>query len=101
MTVKVDDRNHIYSGKDVIIEVARDIWDRLDDDLREVLVSHELCHIGVELDDKGATVLTPNGRPKVFLKHHDVEEFSAVIENFGDTYKEFRKVVEAMEIDNS
>lgn len=99
MAVKVDDRNHIFNGKDVIIEIARDVWDRLDDELKVVLMDHELSFIGVELDDKGSTVLTSNGRPKVFIKHPDVSEFSTVLDRYGDTHKRFRSAVEAMCVD--
>lgn len=98
MCVKVDDRNHVYSGKDVIIEVGRDAWDQLDDELRVVLVDHELSHIGVDLDDKGNPILTDNGRPKVFIKPHDIEEFSTILDRYGDVHKRFRKAVEALQV---
>lgn len=98
MTVKVDDRNHVYSGKDVLIEVGRDVWDQLDPELREVLIDHELSHIGVDLDEKGSTILTANGRPRVFIKPHDIEEFSIVLDRYGDTHKRFRKAVEGIQV---
>ena len=96
--VKVDDRNYVYGGKDVIIEVGRDVWDVLDSELREVLIDHELNHVGVELDEKGNPVLTNNSRPKVFIKPHDIEEFGVIIDRYGDTHKRFRKAVEALQV---
>jgi len=97
MTVKVDDRNHVYSGKDVIIEIGRDAWDRLDDELRSILIDHELCHIGVDLDEKGNPELTNNGRPKVYIRPHDIEEFTEILDRYGEVHKRFRKAVEAMQ----
>lgn len=97
MALKVDDRNHVFSGKDVMIEIARDVWDRLDDELRDVLLDHELNHIGVELDEKGNTIMTNNGRPKVFIKPHDFEEFRAVMDRYGSVHERFRKALEGME----
>lgn len=96
MAIKVDDRNYVFGGKDVIVEIARDVWDRLDAELQTVLMDHELSHIGVELDEKGNTVLTNNGRPKIFIKHHDIEEFSTILDRYGDVHKRFRTAVEAM-----
>lgn len=97
ITVKVDDRNYVYGGKDVLIEIGRDVWDQMDDELREVLIDHELSHIGVELDDQGNSVLTNNGRPKVFIKPHDIEEFQEILDRYGDVHKKYRKAVEAMQ----
>lgn len=97
MAVKVDDRNYVYGGKDVIIEIGRDVWDQMDDELREVLIDHELCHIGVDLDEKGNTVLTNNGRPKVFIKPHDIEEFQIILDRYGEVHRKYRKAVEAMQ----
>jgi len=99
MAVKVDDRNHVFNGKDVIVEIARDVWDRLDEELQTILMDHELSFVGVELDEKGNTQLTANGRPKVFIKHPDVSEFSTVLDRYGDTHKRFRLAVEAMSVD--
>lgn len=94
MTIKVDDRNHVYSGKDAIVEIGADTWSQLDDELREILIDHELHHIGVELDEQGHTVLTDNGRPKIFMKPHDIEEFGVIIDRYGDTHKKFRQALE-------
>lgn len=97
MCVKVDDRNHVFTGKDVLIEIGRDVWDRMDDELREVLVDHELHHIGVDLDDKGATVLTNSGRPKIYLKPHDFAEFGVVMDRYGATHERYRRMVRSLE----
>jgi hypothetical protein len=55
------------------------------EDLREVLIDHELCHIGVELDEQGNPELTDQGRPKVFIKPHDIEDFQVIIDRHGET----------------
>jgi hypothetical protein len=58
---------------------------RLRERLREVLIDHELCHIGVELDEQGNPELTDQGRPKVFIKPHDIEDFQVIIDRHGET----------------
>lgn len=101
MVVRVDDRNHVYSGKDVIIEIGADVWEKLDDECREVVMDHELCHIGVSLDDQGHTELTPTGRAKVHLKMHDVEEFQSVMDRAPEAVRRLRKTVEGLSSANT
>lgn len=96
MAVRVDDRNYVYGGRDVMIEIGKDTWDQLSTDERQIVLDHELHHIQVELDEKGSTVLDKNGRPKVFLKRHDVEEFYSILERYGDKHKALTKTVEGM-----
>lgn len=47
------------------------------------LVEHELYHIAQEKDEFGALKFTDDGRPKVKLVGHDVEEFVGVVRRYG------------------
>lgn len=50
------------------ITLAEDIWENLDEDQRKWLLRHELRHCGLKFTKKG---------PKLTLKPHDFELFSA------------------------
>lgn len=47
------------------------------------LVEHELYHIAQEKDAFGAPKFTQDGRPKIKLMGHDVEEFVGVVRRYG------------------
>lgn len=58
-----------------VIEIAEDIWAKLNDRQRRALVDHELCHCGITVDDAGEVSLTMIG--------HDLEEFASIVERHG------------------
>lgn len=47
------------------------------------LVEHELYHVGHKRDAFGAPAFTEDGRPKLYLRGHDVEEFVGVVRRYG------------------
>jgi hypothetical protein len=47
------------------------------------LVEHELYHVGHKRDRFGAPAFTEDGRPKLFIRGHDVEEFVGVVRRYG------------------
>jgi predicted metallopeptidase len=55
-----------------VIELARPIWNRLDDKQKRALVDHELCHCDRNEETGGLIMVS-----------HDVEEFSGVIVRHG------------------
>lgn len=55
---------------DFIIWLAKDVYERMDENYRMALIDHELCH---------CTII--DGEAK--MVHHDVEEFKAVIGRWG------------------
>lgn len=57
------------------IEIAEDVWSKLNDKQRRALVDHELCHCTVDVDDEGRVILGVVG--------HDLEEFVAIVERHG------------------
>lgn len=60
-----------------------DYWDGVDARLREILVFHEMCHMGLKRNREGDIVEDENGMPKWRLVGHDVEEFTAVVARYG------------------
>lgn len=47
------------------------------------LVEHECYHIAHKLDEWGAPAFTQDGRPKLGIRGHDVEEFVGVVRRYG------------------
>lgn len=47
------------------------------------LVEHELYHLAQELDMFGAPKFTREGKPKLCIRGHDVEEFVGVVRRYG------------------
>lgn len=47
------------------------------------LVEHELYHIGQRTDDYGQPAFSKDGRPKLGLRGHDVEEFVGIVRRYG------------------
>jgi hypothetical protein len=58
------------------------------------LVEHELYHIGHALDPYGAPAFDKQGRPKLRIVGHDVEEFVAVVARYGPS-ADVRRLVAA------
>lgn len=102
MTVRVDDRNHVFNSKDVIIEISRDTWGLLSEEMKNYVVDHELSHIGLVMNKEGTSIeLTESGRPRVFVKPHDFEDFHAVQDWYPDGRVKMqavtKKIIEQME----
>jgi hypothetical protein len=47
------------------------------------LVEHELYHLAHKQDPYGAPMFTRDGKPKVGIQGHDVEEFVGVVRRYG------------------
>jgi hypothetical protein len=47
------------------------------------LVEHELYHIGQRTDDYGQPAFSKDGRPKLGIRGHDVEEFVGIVRRYG------------------
>lgn len=80
---KQSDKNKLLHGWDYIIEISWDMWAFFDDNQREALLFHELCHIRSE-DDAWK------------IRPHNVEEFSAVIEIYGLWKPDLKDFAEAI-----
>lgn len=58
------------------------------------LVEHELYHVGQARDPFGAPAFDKEGRPRLRIVGHDVEEFVGVVARYGPT-AEVRRLVKA------
>lgn len=80
-----------------VIEVAKDIWDRLDDDQCVALVDHALCQLDVEIPDQG------DKDRRLLVRAPDVAEFTAIIQRHGmwrPSIEEFLKAGNQLSIDD-
>lgn len=68
---------------DFLITLDADYCRNCDDVSWCALVEHELYHIGQQMNDYGAPEFTKDGRPKLMIRGHDVEEFVGVVERYG------------------
>lgn len=72
--------------------------DGVEDKQRSALIFHELCHTAEKLDRDGEPVLDGHGRRVYRTRKHDIEEFEAVVANFGiytHQLERFAKVLHA------
>lgn len=102
---KVTGLNAFLAGQDAadddadaffVIEIARPVWDGINDRQRAALVDHELAHCWFEeqTDDEG------NVKTIRKLLAHDLEEFSAIILRHGVWRDEVRQLLDAAEAHN-
>lgn len=65
-----------FSKVDYLIEVSGDIWDKLDEKTKYILVLHELLHVLPIYAEKAGTW-------KMRLRKHDVMDFYRIIKKYG------------------
>jgi len=73
--IKASHTTKYFSDFDYVIEVSGDLWDKLNDMTKEVLMWHELNHIYVEYNKGGDRILK--------IRDHDVQDFSEIIKQYG------------------
>lgn len=59
------------------------------------LVEHELYHAGQERDEFGAPKFDKEGRPKLGIRGHDIEEFVGVVRRYGAAAAHVQPLIEA------
>jgi len=75
---------NFYSDADYIIEISGDVWDILDDEVKYILVHHELLHINAVSNDKKGTI-------DYKLVDHDIQDFELIIRKYGiDWFKKLK-----------
>ncbi len=75
-----------FGNFDYLLEFSEDVWSKIDDQTREILMWHELLHIQVTNDKEGESVNT--------LYPHDVNEFYQIIQAHGINWLgEFKTIV--------
>lgn len=74
---------HLSGDFDAEVVVDSFHWNLLDENQREALVDHELCHLVVATDADGQELCRPDGRPRLTIRGHDVEAFADEIRRHG------------------
>lgn len=64
-----------FARADFVIVITAQLWDKADREKRMAMVDHELCHCSFEEDEDGSRTWT--------IRHHDVEEFTGIIDRHG------------------
>lgn len=64
-----------FSDSDVVIEVSGELWDKLPESTREILMLHEMMHVGTKWNKKGEM--------SVGLVRHDVQDFYLIVKEYG------------------
>jgi hypothetical protein len=74
-----------FMDSDLVILLNEDLWPHFTGQEKEELVYHELMHAVLELEETtGEAKLDTRNRPVLRLRHHDIEEFHAVRERYGE-----------------
>lgn len=83
---KTSNVTRFLTDKHFIIEFSGDLWDQIDDEIKEVLMHHELLHVGVETDKNGEWIYK--------IVRHNIEDFIQIISVHGvDWLENFRTIV--------
>lgn len=67
---------NFFSDYDYIIQVSGDLWDGLNDEVKHILMYHELKHIYIKTNEK-------TGETEYKIMKHDVEDFADIIKKYG------------------
>ncbi|PWF25045.1 putative metallopeptidase [Corticimicrobacter populi] len=79
---------------DFIITLAADYCSQCSDIEFCSLVEHELMHIGQQMDEFESPKFDKEGRPKLYMRGHDVEEFIGVVERYGAS-RDVQRMIDA------
>lgn len=93
---RCDDRNHVLHGHDFVIEIAEDVWKEATDQFKLAIMDHQLGHVGIKFDPEGRPMMDETtSRIKTYVRKHDIEEFSDVLETHGAYHKALREFLDA------
>lgn len=83
--IKTGAETKLFADCDYIVEVSREIWNSVTDEVKYILLHHELLHIHIE--EKKDEV-------KYLLCDHDVQDFSRIIKKHGVDWLEAVRTVQ-------
>ena len=72
--IKVKDVYKVYTDADFLIVLYEPNVEHLSDKQLEILIHHELLHVGIGEND---------GEPRYLIRPHDVEDFAEIIKRYG------------------
>lgn len=68
----------LLNDYDYILEFSGDLWDRITEKSKELLMLHELKHVNIDFDKEG--------NPRFRLIQHDVQDFYSILSKYGFDY---------------
>jgi predicted metallopeptidase len=78
-----------FAGIDYIIEVSKDVWDKIDEETKSIVMYHELLHI--------LGVINKDGDLVAKIADHNVKDFSGIIKKYGvEWFSEFKTAVSSI-----
>jgi hypothetical protein len=82
---KLPIRERDLYGRDVEFRVNREMWNNANEESHYRLIWHELCHIGIRMDEEFNIVLDDDGRVSFTMLSHDVviKTFAKELDQFG------------------
>lgn len=83
---KTSNVTRFLTDKHFVIELSGDLWDKIDDKTKEILMWHELNHVGAETDKNGEWIYK--------IVRHNIEDFIQIVKIHGvDWLENFRTIV--------
>lgn len=88
--IRANNELQYFSDYQYIIEVSSDVWNKIDDKTRSILLEHELRHILVVMNEK-------SGEWQYKLQNHDVMDFYSIIKEHGiDWLPNFKTIISSL-----
>jgi hypothetical protein len=83
---------------DFVILLLESFWanEAVDNQQRDALLDHELCHATVKLDKFGEPALDAHGREIYRLRKHDLEEFVCIADRYGTWKRDLELFAQAL-----
>jgi len=72
---KTNKHTKFFSDFDYIVELSNELWDKLNEETKKILMLHELMHIKVSYNKKAEIQLG--------IKDHDIQDFSYIVKKYG------------------
>ena len=83
---------------DFVILLLESFWTNevVEDQQRDALLDHELCHATVKEDKFGDPAIDPHGRVIYRLRKHDLEEFVCIADRYGTWKRDLELFAQAL-----
>jgi len=87
---RIKDNIKFLTGLDYIIEMSGQIWDQLNDDVKEKLMYHELLHAFPEYNEKSGEWLYK-------IRDHNVKDFYQLVSKYGlDWFTSLKTIISSV-----
>lgn len=95
---KMGDLQRELSEYDFIILLNKEVWedDKFGYKRQKALLDHELCHAAQAYDKEGKRMKNDRGKYVFRMRHHDVEEFSEIVDRHGIWKVDLQRFADAL-----